>query len=218
MGGWPNWVLGNHDRPRLASRVGPQQARLAAMLLLTLRGTPTLYYGDEIGMRQVPIAPQNVRDPFEQNVPGLGLGRDGCRTPMQWDASAFAGFSTAAPWLPLAEDFAGSNVANQRGGPSSLFNLYRRLIALRRVRPALTRGVYRPIATTGDVLAFVREADGDRVLVALNCSAGPVAVALPSVAPAGTVLVSSGGDRDGENVSLSFALRAHEGSIVALGP
>ena len=89
-GAWPNWVLGNHDRPRVASRVGPEQARVAAMLLLTLRGTPTLYYGDEIGMHQVAIAPDQVRDPFEKNVPGIGVGRDGCRTPMQWDATAHA--------------------------------------------------------------------------------------------------------------------------------
>ena len=217
-GAWPNWVLGNHDRPRLATRLKPQQARVAAMLLLTLRGTPTLYYGDEVGMRQVAMAAENIRDPFEKNVPGLGLGRDGCRTPMQWDPSAFTGFSTVAPWLPQAEDFAGNNVAGQRADPASLLNLYRRLIALRRVRLALTRGAYRPITTAGDVLAFVRETDGDRVLVALNFGPGPAVVTLPSAASVGTVLVSSGADRDGENVRLSVALRAHEGSIVALGP
>src|SRR5215218_689746 len=100
--GWPNWVLGNHDRPRIASRVGPRQAAVAAMLLLTLRGTPTIYYGDEIGMAQAAIPPHRVRDPFELNVPGLGLGRDGCRTPMQWDTSSTAGFTTGQPWLPLA--------------------------------------------------------------------------------------------------------------------
>ena len=103
-GAWPNWVLGNHDRPRVASRVGHDQARVAAMLLLTLRGTPTLYYGDEIGMRQVAISPDQVRDPFEKNVPDIGVGRDGCRTPMQWDATRYAGFSTSAPWLPVADD------------------------------------------------------------------------------------------------------------------
>jgi alpha-glucosidase len=112
VGAWPNWVLGNHDRPRVASRVGSEQARVAAMLLLTLRGTPTLYYGDEIGMRQIPIAPEQVRDPFEKNVPGIGVGRDGCRTPMQWDASTYAGFSTAKPWLPLAHDANHENVVN----------------------------------------------------------------------------------------------------------
>src|SRR4029077_16369627 len=83
-GGWPNWVLGNHDKPRIPSRVGIDQARIAAMLLLTLRGTPTLYYGDEIGMMQVAIPPDRVRDPFQKNVPGLAAGRDGCRTPMKW--------------------------------------------------------------------------------------------------------------------------------------
>jgi alpha-glucosidase len=103
-GGWPNWVLGNHDRARIATRVGPDQARVAAMLLLTLRGTPTVYYGDEIGMQQVPIALEQVRDPLERNVPGKGLGRDGCRTPMQWDASPFAGVSDRVPWLPLSVD------------------------------------------------------------------------------------------------------------------
>src|SRR5260221_699691 len=109
---WPNWVLGNHDRPRVASRVGAEQARVAAMLLLTLRGTPTLYYGDEIGMRQVAIVPDQVQDPFEKNVPGIGVGRDGCRTPMQWSARPHAGFSMAKPWLPPADDFARENVVN----------------------------------------------------------------------------------------------------------
>ena len=90
---WPNWVLGNHDRSRVASRIGPAQARVAAMLLLTLRGTPTIYQGEEIGMADVPIPTQCLRDPWEKNVPGLGLGRDPERTPMQWDASGNAGFT-----------------------------------------------------------------------------------------------------------------------------
>ena len=111
-GAWPNWVLGNHDRPRIASRVGPEQARIAAMLLLTLRGTPTLYYGDEIGMHQLAVAPEDIRDPFEKNLPGIGVGRDGCRTPMQWDASHFSGFSEGKPWLPLPEDHVRENVVN----------------------------------------------------------------------------------------------------------
>src|SRR5262249_15169959 len=98
-GGWPNWVLGNHDRPRRASRVGAAQAPVAAMLLLTLRGTPTLYYGDEIGMAQVDIPPDKIHDPVAHTLPGLGLGRDGCRTPMQWDAGPHAGFSAVEPWL-----------------------------------------------------------------------------------------------------------------------
>ena len=99
-------MLGNHDKPRIASRVGRAQARVAAMLLLTLRGTPTLYYGDEIGMQDVPIPPERVQDPFEKNVPGIGLGRDPERTPMQWNAAPNAGFTDGTPWLPLADDYA----------------------------------------------------------------------------------------------------------------
>ena len=208
-GGWPNWVLGNHDRPRLATRIGPEQARVAAMLLLTLRGTPTLYYGDEIGMRQVAMPPDAVRDPAAAHVPG----RDGARTPMQWEASRFAGFSTAEPWLPLAENFATTNVASQRADRGSLFNLYKRLIALRRTRPALNRGAYRPQQAENDVLAFVREEAGDRVLVALNFGTEEAALALPCP---GTVLLSSDAGREGEEVRHSLALRPHHGAVVAL--
>jgi glycosidase len=102
------------DRPRVASRVGPNQARIAAMLLLSLRGTPTVYYGDEIAMPQVTIAPDQVRDPLGKNVPGRGLGRDGCRTPMRWDSTTHAGFSTAEPWLPLGDRFDKDSAADQR--------------------------------------------------------------------------------------------------------
>ena len=98
-GGWPNWVLGNHDQPRLTSRVGVQQARVAAMLLLTLRGTPTIYYGDEIGMRDVAIPFDEVQDPQGLNMPDKNLSRDPARTPMQWSAEDAAGFTTGKPWL-----------------------------------------------------------------------------------------------------------------------
>ena len=87
-GAWPNWVLGNHDRPRLASRLGPAQALVAAVLLLTLRGTPTLYYGDELGLRDVAVPPEHVQDPWEKRVPGQGLGRDPVRAPMPWTLEA----------------------------------------------------------------------------------------------------------------------------------
>jgi alpha-glucosidase len=211
QGAWPNWVLGNHDRPRLASRIGPEQARLAAILLLTLRGTPTLYYGDEIGMRQVPIAPGEARDPAAPHVPG----RDGARTPMQWDASRFAGFSSAEPWLPLAQDYATCNVASERADAGSLLNLYRRLIAARRSRPALTRGTYRSVAADGDVLAYLREADGERLLVALNFAPEPARVPLPGGARA-TVLVSSAG-RDGETFDAPLTLLGYTGAVLVLG-
>jgi alpha-glucosidase len=112
-GAWPNWVLGNHDRPRLASRVGSDQTRVAAMLLLTLRGTPTLYYGDELGMENGLIPAERIRDPLERNMPGGGLGRDPCRTPMQWDGSAKAGFTSGEPWLPVGSDRGTVNVQSE---------------------------------------------------------------------------------------------------------
>ena len=215
VGGWPNWVLGNHDRPRGASRIGERQARVAAMLLLTLRGTPTLYYGDELGMRQVTIAPEQVRDPFEKNVPGLGQGRDGCRTPMQWDASPGAGFSEVEPWLPLAEDADMANVARENAESASMLNLYRRLIALRRSSQALRQGAYRPLAAEGDVLAYLREADGQRLLIALNMGAGEGTLAIPTGMAGKNVLGTSMG-RAGEAIGRSLRLGANEGVVVEL--
>jgi alpha-glucosidase len=170
-GAWPNWVLGNHDRSRIASRIGPAQARVAAVLLCTLRGTPTLYYGDELGMRDVPIPPHAVHDPYEKNVPGLGLGRDPERTPMQWSARAHAGFSHAPPWLPLADDFERVNVEEQRHEPASMLSLYRALLGLRRTRSTLSRGSYRALAPHPHVLGYIREHDGRADAVLLNLSA-----------------------------------------------
>jgi alpha-glucosidase len=213
---WPNWVLGNHDRPRVASRVGPDQARVAAMLLLTLRGTPTLYYGDEIGMHQVTIAPHQVRDPFEKNVPGIGVGRDGCRTPMQWDATACAGFSSAKPWLPLADDHRQQNVATLEADRSSILNLYKALIALRKQTPQLVRGTYRPIAAEGDVLLYRRECEGGALVVALNLGARPVSIASSSIGVGRAILLSTFLDRRGEEVQGALELRANEGVILGV--
>jgi alpha-glucosidase len=213
-GAWPNWVLGNHDRPRVASRVGGEQARVAAMLLLTLRGTPTLYYGDEIGMRQVAIAPDRVRDPFEKNVPGFGLGRDGCRTPMQWNAAAYAGFSTAPPWLPVADDFSHENVVNLEADPRSVLSLYKALIALRRKLPQLVSGDYVPLAGQGDLLLYRRQCEGRAVVIALNLGAEPASLELESGRLDGEILLSTFMDRQGEKVRGTLDLREHEGVII----
>lgn len=214
-GAWPNWVLGNHDRPRVASRVGTEQARVAAMLLLTLRGTPTLYYGDEIGMHQVAIAPEDVRDPFEKNVPGIGVGRDGCRTPMQWDASEFAGFSGVRPWLPLPEHYVRDNVANLEADAHSILNLYKRLIGLRQSCPPLVAGDYDPIAAQGDLLVYRRQAEGKAVIVALNLGAAPVTVTTSAVRFGSRILLSTFLDREGEQIEGVLDLRGNEGVIVA---
>jgi len=213
-GAWPNWVLGNHDRPRVASRVGREQARVAAMLLLTLRGTPTLYYGDEIGMRQVAIAAEHVRDPFEKNVPGLGVGRDGCRTPMQWDATPHAGFSGEPPWLPLAADAAHENVVNLAADARSILSLYKALIRLRKQRPQLVAGSYVPVVAEGDLLLYRREADGAAIMVALNLGAEPISLSSDAIGLDGQILLSTHMDRDAEPVDGSLDLRGNEGVVI----
>ena len=215
-GGWPNWVLGNHDQQRIATRVGAAQARVAAMLLLTLRGTPTLYYGDEIGLENVPIPPDRVQDPWERNEPGLGLGRDPARTPMPWDGSPGAGFTTGTPWLPLNPDHATRNVAALSADDASILALYRRLLALRRAEPALACGRWFAVPAEGTVFAYERRHQGRRILVALNLGHAAQALALPRDAPRGQVLLATGLGRAGEAVSEQLALGPDEGLVVAL--
>jgi alpha-glucosidase len=217
-GAWPNWVLGNHDQHRIASRVGAAQARVAAMLLLTLRGTPTLYYGDEIGMRDVAIPPHLVRDPFERNVPGRGLGRDPERTPMQWSSDTQAGFTRGEPWLPVASDYRDVNVAAQRDDAKSILALYRRLIALRRAEPALEVGRFELVETQGEVLAYVRRSrrgESD-FLIALNLGAQPRRVPLPRPHASGAIALSTHLDRADERIGGALELRGDEGAIVRL--
>jgi alpha-glucosidase len=200
-GAWPNWVLGNHDQPRVASRIGAPQARVAAMLLLTLRGTPTLYQGEEIGMHDVAVPESDRQDP---------VGRDPERTPMQWDATEYAGFSTAIPWLPLAPDAATVNVESQRDDPRSMLSLYRALIDLRRASDALAVGSYRQVHVDDNVLVYDREHGGQRVRIALNLSNAPQA--LPVALADGTrILLSTHLDEP----SQPDTLRANEGRILA---
>ncbi len=166
---WPNWVAGNHDERRIATRLGGlPQARAMAVLLLTLRGTPTLYYGDELGMTDLPVAPQLQQDPFGRRVPGLG--RDGCRTPMQWDSTG--GFSTSEhTWLPTNPNTKTVNVEAELGDPESTLELYRHLLALRRATPALHAGGFELLPSDPSVLAYKRiSADGEVISVAVNLS------------------------------------------------
>jgi alpha-glucosidase len=215
-GGWPNWVLGNHDQGRIASRVGHDQAKIAAMLLLTLRGTPTIYYGDEIGMNQVAMESDQVRDPVGRNNFGQGSGRDGCRTPMRWDASTHAGFSGAPPWLPLGNTRDKHNVADQRRDSASIYQMHRRLIDLRRRRKTLLFGGYGTVRADMDLLVFTRELESERILVAVNFGEEPTTACFDSGSWVGRLLISSGGDREGEVVRGCVKLRAHEGAVVEL--
>jgi alpha-glucosidase len=215
-GAWPNFVLSNHDEHRIPSRIGEAQSRVAMMLLLTLRGTPQIYYGDEIGMVDVEIPPGQEQDPWGKNVKGLGLGRDPERTPMQWDASPNAGFSPAgvATWLPVAPDYATRNVAAQMGDAHSMLNFSSRLLQLRAAEPALHHGTYHPLASPDAVFAYLREEAGVRFVVLLNFSHDEQRVELPY--DQGTIALSTSMDRTGTEDLRSLTLRPDEGILIRL--
>ncbi len=213
-GGWPNWVLGNHDKPRAATRLGGiAQARLAAMLLLTLRGTPTIYYGEEIGMSNVDIPPQAVMDPWERNVPGLGLGRDPCRTPMCWTPGAGAGFTAGIPWLPIGEQSSQLNVEDESADPRSVLVLYRDLLALRSAETSLSCGSYRECWADSQLLIYERSEGARRLLVALNF--GDTPHPLPPLEGPIRILLST---HDGMRPARGWAnsLDGHEGIVAEL--
>jgi alpha-glucosidase len=177
---WPTWVLNNHDAPRSSSRyhTGEDDSRLkaAAALLLTLRGTPFLYYGEEIGMRNIALSRDQIRDPIGRRYWPVYRGRDGCRAPMQWNDAPNGGFSVpqVTPWLPLHPDGKQRNVAAQEADPDSLLNFYKHLIALRKSSPALRGGLFAPITYgTRFLLAYLRQTEDEMVLVALNFSRRP---------------------------------------------
>jgi len=193
----------NHDEPRVASRLGEARARLAAMLLLTVRGTPTLYYGDELGMVDAEVPPERAVDPWGRRPELRHLSRDGCRAPMPWSEGPSAGFSSAPPdelWLPLAGT---PSAEAQDGDPGSMLALHRRLIALRREHVALRRGALRILRSAPEVLAFERVHGGERVVVALGFGEEP------RPRPAGRPLLSTFGDEGSDR------LRPFEGVVLA---
>jgi alpha-glucosidase len=213
-GAWPNWVLGNHDKHRIATRAGQAQARVAQMLLLTLRGMPTCYYGDEIGMADVDIPQERVQDPAGLNKPGLGLGRDPERTPMQWDATPHAGFSTVEPWLPVATNYPEVNVETQWNDPASILTLFHSLITLRREIPALAVGSYVEVdAGHPDIVAYFREHKGTRILVALNFSNQTHSINQGVLGDECRVLLSTMLDRSGKASLTNIQIRPNEGLI-----
>jgi alpha-glucosidase len=209
---WPNWVVGGHDKKRIAGKLGQQRARALAVLLFTLKGTPFFFAGDEIGMEQVDIPPGAIRDPFETLLPGYGLNRDPERSPMRWDTSANGGFTTGRPWLPMGNDIAARNVATQQAEPHSLLSLYRRLIALRRCEKALTMGDYEPLRSRNDIFAFRRCGGGDEILVLLNMASDP---RCRDGLPDARLLLSTRADRPcGEAVGASTLLMGDEGLVL----
>lgn len=213
-GAWPNWVMGNHDQARIASRIGAEQARAAAMLLLTLRGTPTVYYGEEIGMVNGQIAPDQVQDPAEKNQPGIGMGRDPERTPMLWDASANAGFTTGTPWLPVNAGHESANVASESEDARSMLSLYRRLLELRRIHPALHSGEIHDIRSKRGVLSYTRTCTGspDRFQVLLNLTRDVETVNCDH----GHIVLTTIMDGAGSPVGGPVVIEGGEGLLIAL--
>jgi alpha-glucosidase len=181
----PSLAMSNHDIPRSASRYchgeEDHNARIAMTLLMTLRGTPYLYYGEEIGMRNISLRRNEIIDPLGKYYWPIYWGRDGCRSPMQWDASPGAGFSTGKPWLKVHPNYSQRNVAAQDANPDSLFNFTRRLITLRKEYRALREGEFVPLENTPrSVLAYLRRTPEQTVLVAMNFSGQDIPVEIPA--------------------------------------
>ncbi|WP_411755968.1 alpha-amylase family glycosyl hydrolase [Sinorhizobium meliloti] len=212
-GAWPVWILGSHDKPRIATRIGIEQARIAAMLLLTLPGTPIFYAGDEIGMPNSMISSQYAHDPFETLVPGYGLNRDPERAPMRWDASEKAGFTTGEPWLPLGDHLEERNVAAQLSDDRSMLSLYRQLIAMRQTEPTLHSGQFQPLRSQSQVLLFERCSKDRRFLIALNTTTGSRTVALHD---RGMLRLNTHLDRLDESVAWQLHLRPNEGVVMEM--
>ena len=213
-GGWTNWTLGNHDEIRLASRLPDGHERLAALLLLTLRGAPFLYYGDELGMTQAEITGDRRQDPWGLKVERLS--RDGARTPMQWAPGPNAGFTEpeSQPWLPLGVDHENLNVETQLEDPGSVLNLYRRLLELRRDSTALRVGSFlsHP-ASTDEVYAYHRLHDDESRTVALNFSQRPQSLSVGT----GRVVFSTEDPLRGDLIRDDLELAPGEGVIIDHG-
>ncbi|MHB1136212.1 MAG: alpha-amylase family glycosyl hydrolase [Coriobacteriia bacterium] len=194
--GWPCYYLDNHDLVRSYTRLGGRsaaaRARVAAAMLLTLRGTPIIYYGQELGIPQSTIPRRLMRDPLGARFWPLPVGRDGARTPMQWSGDAHAGFSTAEPWLPVDSSHLERNVAAESADPASLFSWYRQLLRARRDHPALREGSFRVIdGAPRHVFAYTRECEGERIAVLLNFSARKKLLRLPDDAHSWSPLLSA---------------------------
>jgi alpha-glucosidase len=189
--GWPVFVISNHDITRSYNRYGDGVhndaiAKLMAAFYLTLRGTPIMYYGEEIGMENNdPTRKEDVKDPIGKTGWPAEKGRDGERTPMQWNATANAGFSKKDPWLPVPPSYKTHNVATEEKDPNSVFSVYKKVLKLRHANVALVEGKYLALNETDqNVMSYLRSYNGKAVLVALNMSAAPQKISV-NLAPQG---------------------------------
>ncbi len=218
----PTYVLGNHDVPRPATRYakGKEDARMkvAAVMLLTLRGTPYIYYGDEIGQRDIPVRRRkDIQDPIGKRYFPLMKGRDGCRAPMQWDASDNAGFTSAEvkPWLPVHKDHTHRNVVAQTNDPDSLLNQYKTLIKLRKENSALYAGDLTLIdLNSSDILAYTRSSAEQTVFICLNFSNKTQMIHLPKEFTQATLLYSTHKKALTDPLENTYSLQANEAIIL----
>jgi alpha-glucosidase len=186
--GWPSWALSNHDVVRVGSRWGGESAdvrklRVAAAFQMCLRGSPCLYQGDELGLPEAQVAYEDLQDPYGITMWPEFKGRDGCRTPMPWNAQApDMGFGNGAhkPWLPLTETYRTLAVSEQDKDPKSLLNFYRALLKWRKEQAVLLHGDQTLLDVHEQVIAFVREHEGQKVLCAFNFSDSLASLDLPA--------------------------------------
>jgi alpha-glucosidase len=209
---WPNWVLSNHDNPRIASKLGREQAKVAAFLLFCSRGTLIIYYGDEIGMQDLAISKSQMKDLAE-------TGRDPHRAPMQWSAKANAGFTEGIPWLGVNSDYMEYNVEIEKTDPSSFLYLYRDLINLRKQEPALISGLFIPVGVEENILAFMRrdQKTGRTFFVACNLGHKAASFQIPEFfSPSGTIIYGTKSKRKGEKLEKEIALEGSEAILIQI--
>jgi alpha-glucosidase len=210
-----SYAFGNHDQPRLASRLGDAAARSAAVMLLTLPGMAFIYYGEELGMKDVDIPPEMVQDPAALGDPKHGIGRDPQRTPFQWSNEKHAGFSKGKyTWLPVAPDYKHVNIEAEKKDPGSYLSLYRLLCAIRNKTPALQRGHVEIIDVSHpEVVGYLCSYEKDSYLVLINFSGEPVNCQVRNIA-ARTLIVSSDPQTALTEVKgPEFALAPHEAAL-----
>jgi alpha-glucosidase len=212
---WPSYVLNNHDVKRSTSRYSQgeddERLKVAAALLLTLRGTPFIYYGEEIGMREVVLKRSQILDPVGLRFWPFYKGRDGCRTPMQWNSKTNAGFSAGQPWLPLHSNWQERNVEKQAKDSGSLLNFYKELIALRKSEEVLVRGSVQFMqGAPKNVLAYEREYLNKKAWIFLNFSDKARGIRLPK----GSIQRIFSSQRDSINEGSSNTLLPNEALIV----
>ncbi len=219
-GSWPAYTLSNHDRVRAISRygrgeVGDRRARLLALMLLTLRGTPFIYYGEEIGIGESRLPRHRLRDAVGLRWYPVYRGRDGARTPMQWKNCPGSGFTTGKPWLPVGPEVESRNVLSQDGDSESLLNLYRRLIWLRKKTPALNGGSFKLLTDMPEqCFVYERVWEEQNVLVVLNFSDSPQAVGYGKNRKRSRVLISTDPDRDQWKAPTPLILGPYEGCVL----